>query len=431
MFRVRKRILNPSHVQSTSTMAANICQLLDLESESEDEERSILMYLFNRRRIKSEKNAYLRKRQSHGEFNLSREVPDSIFKETFRVNRTQFNEVDELIKNDITGKECNAQKPIGSEEKVAVCLRYLATGDMYKTIGLSYRMGQRTVSNIVCQVCEAIWRRLQPIYMPEPTVEIWKNIALEYERKWQFYNCLGAVDGKHVAIRKPLLSGSSFFNYKQYFSVVLMATVDANYRFTSVNVGSMGRFSDGNIFANSPLGKMLYNGSLDLPEPKPLPGQNTPTPYVFVGDEAFPLMRNLMRPYPKARVAGSYQNKVFNYRLSRARQTVESAFGILAARFRVYKRPFECKLDTIDKIVLATIVLHNYLRTKILSIATGQEENDEVLTNSHENHFIPLALNRTRNSTEAFNIRQKFTECFNSADGSVEWQRRAIERGQF
>ncbi|CAH1997163.1 unnamed protein product [Acanthoscelides obtectus] len=176
---------------------------------------------------------------------------------------------------------------------------------------------------------------------------------------------------------------------------------------------------------------MLYNGSLDLPEPKPLPGQNTPTPYVFVGDEAFPLMRNLMRPYPQARVAGSYQNKVFNYRLSRARQTVESAFGILAARFRVYKRPFECKLDTIDKIVLATIVLHNYLRTKILSIATGQEENDEVLTNSHENHFIPLALNRTRNSTEAFNIRQKFTECFNSADGSVEWQRRAIERGQF
>ena len=223
------------------------------------------------------------------------------------------------------------------------------------------------MSNIVCEVCEALWRRLQPMHMPEPTVEMWTKVAQEYERKWQFYNCLGAVDGKHIAIRKPLLTGSSFFNYKQYFSIVLMATVDANYRFTTVDVGSMGRFSDGSIFANSPLGTAVHNGSLQFPEPQPLPGQNAASPYVFIGDEAFPLTTNLMRPYPKARVTGSYENKVFNYRLSRARQTVESAFGILAARFRVFKRPFECKLNTIDKVVLATIVLHNYLRTENLT----------------------------------------------------------------
>lgn len=302
---------------------------------------------------------------------------------------------------------------------------------MFKTIALSYRMGERTVSKIVSQVCEALWRRLQPIYMPEPTIEMWKNIAADYERKWQFYNCLGAVDGKHIAIRKPLLSGSSFFNYKQYFSIVLMATVDANYRFTTVNVGSMGRFSDGNIFANSPLGKMLHSGSLDLPESKPLPGQNTPLPYVFIGDEAFPLMLNLMRPYPKVRVTGNYRNKVFNYRLSRGRQTVESAFGILAARFRVYKKPFECKLETIDKIVLATIVLHNYLRTEILSNGNTQEEDDEIVDNFNKTYFVPLAQNRNRSSTEAFSIREKFTDCFNSVEGSVEWQRRAVERGKF
>lgn len=112
------------------------------------------------------------------------------------------------------------------------------------------------------------------------------------------------------------------------------------------------------------LGRMLQSGSLDLDEPKTLPGQNTTTSNVFIGDEAFPLMINLMRPYPKARVTGNYEKKVINYRLSRGRQTVECAFGILVARFRVYKRPFECKLDTIDKIVLATIALHNYLRTQ-------------------------------------------------------------------
>lgn len=166
----------------------------------------------------------------------------------------------------------------------------------------------------------------------------------------------------------------------------------------------MGRFSDENIFAKSPLGRMLNSGSMNLPEPKPLSGQSTVVPYVFIGHEAFPLMPNLMRPYPKARVTGNYRNKVFNYRLSRGRQTVESAFGILAARFRVYKRPFECKLATIDKIVLATIVLHNYLRTDSISNANTQGQNEEVMENLNETYFTPLAQNRNRSSAEHFQL---------------------------
>lgn len=92
----------------------------------------------------------------------------------------------------------------------------MASGDIFKTIALSYRLEERTVSIIVSEVCTALWRRLQPVYMPESTEETWKNFALDYKRKWQFYsyNCLDAVDGKHIAIPKPLISGSSFYNYK-------------------------------------------------------------------------------------------------------------------------------------------------------------------------------------------------------------------------
>ncbi|KAL4103864.1 hypothetical protein QTP88_019199 [Uroleucon formosanum] len=96
--------------------------LLDLESESKDDERYIISHLLGKKRKKSKTNEYLRKRD-HGEFKFSSEVPDSEFKESFRLNRKQFNEVHELIKMNITGQECNAQKPIGSEGKLAVCLR--------------------------------------------------------------------------------------------------------------------------------------------------------------------------------------------------------------------------------------------------------------------------------------------------------------------
>jgi len=60
-----------------------------------------------------------------------------------------------------------------------------------------------------------------------------------------------------------------------------------------------------------------------------LPGtqETLPMPYVFVGDEAFPLKKYFMRPYP-GRLINSQEKKVFNYRLSRARRVVENAFSM-------------------------------------------------------------------------------------------------------
>lgn len=93
--------------------------------------------------------------------------------------------------------------------------------------------------------------------LPRPTNEMWKSIADDFNTNWNFPNCIGALDGKHFNTQSPLNSGSLYFNYKKTFSVVLMALVDANYKFTIVNVGSYGKNSDGGIFANSNLGKEL------------------------------------------------------------------------------------------------------------------------------------------------------------------------------
>jgi len=53
-----------------------------------------------------------------------------------------------------------------------------------------------------------------------------------------FPNLCGSLDGKHIALQAPAESGFLFFNYKKTFSVVLLALVDANYRFIAVDIGS-------------------------------------------------------------------------------------------------------------------------------------------------------------------------------------------------
>lgn len=113
-----------------------------------------------------------------------------------------------------------------------------------------------------------------------------------------------------------------------------MALVDANYKFIYTNVGVQGRVSDAGLFAQSDLRAALDERKLNLPPAEALPNTNIIMPYAFVGDEAYPLRNDLLKPYLHRRLQP--EQRIFNYRLSRARRVVENAFGILANRFRVF-----------------------------------------------------------------------------------------------
>jgi hypothetical protein len=115
------------------------------------------------------------------------------------------------------------------------------------------------------------------------------------------------LDGKHVVVQCPPLSGSDFYNYKGTFSIVLLAIVDANYNFIFVNTGCQGRISDGGVFRNTSVYRKLMNNSLHLPQDTQLPGRTKEIPYVFVADDAFPLHSDILKPYPGYQIKGSME----------------------------------------------------------------------------------------------------------------------------
>jgi len=118
--------------------------------------------------------------------------------------------------------------------------------------------------------------------------------ALEFERRAYFPHCLGAVDGKHIRVIKPEDSGSMFYNYKDFFSVVLMAVADANHRFVYVVIGSYIKVCDSTVFKRSTLWTSVQKNILQLPSER-LSGTEGPhIPHFFVGDEGFVLNRNIL-----------------------------------------------------------------------------------------------------------------------------------------
>ena len=181
------------------------------------------------------------------------------------MSTTIFEELLTWIAPYIQKQETKMREPISPRERLCIALRYLVTGNVQVTIVANYHMNSAIVGRI-SETCKAIWGELiNKGYLDHPNSEHdWLKVAEEFEDRWNFPNALGAIDGKHVVMQAPARSGSSFYNYKKTHSIVLMAICNARYQFTVVDIGDIGRQSDGSVYANSNLGYVFENKQLKL-----------------------------------------------------------------------------------------------------------------------------------------------------------------------
>ena len=201
---------------------------------------------------------------------------------------------------------------------------------------------------------------MAPTYLRPPTgVNDWDDIALEFEQIWNMPNVIRVLDGKYIRTQCPFKTGTLYYNYKGYFSLVLPAVCDAKYYFSLFDIGQYDSNNDCGVSHNSKLGQLFEQKSMYILSPSSIQRCKFDLlPFYLVGDELFSLKEWLLCPYLEQPFK---EQIIFNNRPSRERRIIGNAFGILPARWRIVCTPINANVNHVKSFVQAAVALHNYL----------------------------------------------------------------------
>ena len=267
------------------------------------------------------------------------------------------------------------------------------------------------------------------IFWVPSTFDEWKTISDGFHSKCSYPFCIGALDGKHITIKKPDNSGSEYFNCKGYFTIVLLAIASYDYKLIFAYVGASGRYCDAGLFESSSLKAKMDEKSIGFPEPDVLWYNFLECHYHVIRDDAFPLKNAIMKPFDFRQLV--HEDHIFNYRLSGALSKMHletNCRKCIANRFRVLLAKIMLKTKKAPMIVLAIWCLHNLLTEEHCSYSNALDTGNQIHEGSNENwHFnIPLSgLQKTKSRTYSLSAKghhQLLKEYFCSKSGLIHWQ---------
>lgn len=115
--------------------------------------------------------------------------------------------------------------------KLAVTFRHLATGASYSELLYSFRVAKNTICLFVPQILEAVIHEYSKVMPVVVTLVQWQQIADDFQANCNFPYACGALDRKHARIKCPQDSDTLYYNFKGFFSIILLVLIDADYKF--------------------------------------------------------------------------------------------------------------------------------------------------------------------------------------------------------
>ena len=215
---------------------------------------------------------------------------------------------------------------------------------------------------------------------------------------------VGAIDGSHIPIPAPSEAAQgSYYNYKGFFSVVLVAIVDNDGLFRWICAGAPGSCGDGEIFKWSRWYKKLI-----ADQSKPASSRRLITKgRVILGDSAFANCEWLLCPYD---APATRHQRFYNYKHSGTRFVVEHAFGRLKWKFMVMKNRMFFYLDSVPDVIVCCVALYNFILLHE-GIGRGEVFTDDAPTRSgHDSSSVLHAGSGSSISTARARAEQQMAD---------------------
>ena len=277
----------------------------------------------------------------------------TLWKVHFRVTRSTFNALCDLVRGDLQKQHTRMRSPVSVDERVTIGLWRLATGDSFKSCGLQFGIGMSTAKNICAEFELCLFRLKDQFTLTRQELQ---ELMDEFEEEYGIPQIVGAIDGCNIEINVPPDNHEDYFNRKQHYSVNLQAIVNCELKFIHVTFGYPGSIHDARVLRLSGVFDLGENEQILTSPMKVVSG--TEIPPLIIGDSAYPLLKWLVEPYPNRGHLPPDECE-FNKKLSAARSVVERAFGMLKGRWRLLLKKVEQQTRTLSKTALAACILHN------------------------------------------------------------------------
>ncbi|XP_031351370.1 putative nuclease HARBI1 [Photinus pyralis] len=271
---------------------------------------------------------------------------DEEFKQHFRLKRETALKLIELYRSSIKAYK-GGWNHITAEKAIYITIWYLSNMETFRQISDRFDVTLSCAHHVINVVLDFLVNNSSK-FIKWPSEQEAKEEAYYFEKKKGIANVIGAIDGCHIKIHRPVIHEQDYVNRKGYHSIILQGVVDSKMKFIDISTGHPGSVHDARVLRKS----YMYNAAVE----------NYQTTffnkYRLVGDSAYPSLKWLVVPY-KDNGHLSDEQRDYNYRHSVTRIIVEHAFGALKGRFRRLRYFENLKLTFIIKCVVAACVLHN------------------------------------------------------------------------
>ncbi|XP_077550672.1 uncharacterized protein LOC144163868 [Haemaphysalis longicornis] len=276
------------------------------------------------------------------------------FKRCFRVAPATFRYIVDACRADLTRQDTEITEAVSVEKRVAVGLYRLCCTAEERTDAELLALGRSTVTMIYKEFCVAVLDNFEDEWVKAVSPSNISQHMREFAAVSRFPQGIGALDGCHFAVSPPQEDAMDYYNYKGWYSIILLELVDHRYRFWYTNIGSPGRCHDAYVYGRRKLRNFVGSEAFRGPTAEI---EEMVVPPIILCDQAFPLSENMQKPYASA--SPGTPEAAFNYSLSKTRRIVENAFGRLKERFRFTVKRMESDLDTSVLAIKACCVLNN------------------------------------------------------------------------